>query len=221
MDNHQYTAFFDLDLTLTSGISGNALVSTAWKKGQLRLRDLLKGFWLYLLYMLRLRDPLAIIGEMTAWVRGKSEREMELLCTDVVNGILIPRLFSDALSEIDFHRKKSARIILLSSALDSVCREISEKIGADGYLCSSLEVSDGIFTGRPAGRLCYGEEKLNRLNGYCTEFNTDKSLSWYYSDSISDLPVLSAVGNPVCVNPDSRLRKEALRRGWKILSWKN
>jgi phosphoserine phosphatase len=77
------------------------------------------------------------------------------------------------------------------------------------------------MTGRPAGRLCYGDEKLNRLNGYCISNNTDQSAIWYYSDSISDLPVLSAVGKPVCVNPDRALKKEALKRGWKILLWQD
>jgi HAD superfamily hydrolase (TIGR01490 family) len=158
---------------------------------------------------------------MLGWVKGKPEFEMDALCSDVFVEILMPSLFPDAIEEINYHKKKEARVIILSSALNSICRAVSESLGIDGYICTSLEVSDGVLTGLPEGRLCFGEEKLNRLNGYCTSGNIDKSSSWYYSDSISDLPVLSSVGNPVCVNPDRALKKEARKRGWKILRWEN
>ncbi len=217
----EYTAFFDLDLTLTGAISGNALVRTAWKKGLISWRELITGFLFYLLYRLRLRDPLRIIGDMVSWVRGKTETELKELCASVFNEVLLPSLFIDAIKEISFHKDRNARVIILSSALDYLCRAISENLGIDGYICSSLEASGGFLTGRPAGRLCFGEEKLNRLNGYCITRNIDKSTSWFYSDSISDLPVLNSVGNPVCVNPDRRLNREATKRGWKILHWEN
>jgi phosphoserine phosphatase len=56
---------------------------------------------------------------------------------------------------------------------------------------------------------------------YCKKNNCSPLNSWYYCDSISDLPALEIVGNPVCVNPDRKLKKTAIKRGWKILSWGN
>jgi HAD superfamily hydrolase (TIGR01490 family) len=219
--SEKYYAFFDLDRTITREISGNALIRMAWQKGLIKRIDLLKAFYLYLLYKLGLRDPLIIINQLAGWVKGKNEDELKALCSDVFTRVLLPSVFSEAVKEIDNHKKQGANVIILSSALNPICNAMSESLGADGYICSSLEAVDGYLTGQPEGRLCFGDEKLNRLNGYCADGNIDKSVSWYYSDSISDLPVLTFVGNPVCVNPDSELKKEALKRGWKILRWKN
>jgi HAD superfamily hydrolase (TIGR01490 family) len=216
-----YAAFFDLDKTLIEEISGNALVRTAWKKGLISRTDLLRAFYLYLLFKLRLRDPLDIIENMVGWVKGKSESEMEELCRYVSREILLPSVYREAVTEINIHKAKGVKVIILSSALTSICSLISENLGMDGYLGSSLQAKDGYLTGKPSGRLCYGKEKLNRLTGYCSANNINHSEVWYYSDSISDLPVLLSVGNPVCVNPDRELTKEAMKRGWKILLWKN
>ena len=216
-----YAAFFDLDKTLIEEISGNALVRAAWKNGLITWTDLLRAFYLFLLYKLRMRDPLDIIEAMVGWVKGKSEAEMEELCRHVSIEVLLPSLYSEAVTEIKIHKAKGVKVIILSSALNAICRVISENLEIDGYIGSSLESKGGYLTGKPAGRLCYGVEKLHRLTGYCSANNINKAALWYYSDSISDLPVLLSVGNPVCVNPDRELRKEALKRGWKILLWQN
>ena len=217
----KYVAFFDLDRTLIREISGKAIVRMAWKKGRISQADLVRAFYLYLLFKLNFRDPGKIIDDMVGWVKGKPESELEELCLHVFREILFPSVFREAIAEINIHKENGGKVIILSSALNSICSAMSESLDLDGYICSALEAKDGYLTGRPAGRVCYGEEKLHRLTGYCTINNLDRSVLWYYSDSISDLPVLSSVGTPVCVNPDRELKKEAIKRGWKILLWKN
>lgn len=217
----EQVVFFDLDRTLTGEISGKAIVRMAWTKGLISLPELTKAFYLYFLFKLRLRNPLSVIDDMVGWVKGRSESEMEELCMLVFREVLLPSVFREARNEINIHKENDARVIILSSALDSICKAMSESLGMDGYLCSSLETKEGLLTGKPDGRICYGEEKLHRLTGYCAANNIYQSVLWYYSDSISDLPVLSYVGNAICVNPDRKLKKEALKRGWKILSWRN
>jgi phosphoserine phosphatase len=69
--------------------------------------------------------------------------------------------------------------------------------------------------------LCFGPEKAVRLKEYCKINNSSPSDAWYYGDSISDLPALLSVGHPVCVNPDYKLKKSAIKRDWKIVNWKN
>jgi HAD superfamily hydrolase (TIGR01490 family) len=194
-------------------------VRLAWKKRQISSKDLLNAFYLYLLFKMRLTDPLKIIDEMVNQVKGKSEAWIEDLCSEAWSEILLPSLFSEASAEITFHKENNGRVVILSSALHQICERVSEFLGMDGYLCSSLEVSDGYLTGRADGRLCFGEEKLNRMMEYCKKNTMNPSESWYYGDSISDLPVLEIVGNPVCINPDRELKKVALKRGWKIQIW--
>jgi HAD superfamily hydrolase (TIGR01490 family) len=164
---------------------------------------------------------LKIIDDMVSWVRGIPENEMIELCTEVSSQVILPSVYNEAIAEIDFHKSNHARIVLLSSALTFVCREIAIHHLIDDILCSDLEVSNGLLTGKPVGHLCFGEEKAIRLLDYCLKNNCSPADAWYYGDSISDLTALNAVGNPVCVNPDRKLRKTAIKRGWKILRWKN
>jgi HAD superfamily hydrolase (TIGR01490 family) len=215
----EQVVFFDLDRTIIREISGKAIVRMAWTKGLISLPELARAFYLNLLFMSRLRNPLSVIDDMAGWVKGMAESEMAELCMLVFSEVLFPSVFREARNEINIHKNNDATVIILSSALDFICSAMSDSLGMDGYLCSSLETKEGYLTGKPEGRICYGEEKLHRLTGYCAANNIYLSDLWYYSDSISDLPVLSYVGKPVCVNPDRKLRKEALKRGWKILYW--
>jgi HAD superfamily hydrolase (TIGR01490 family) len=216
---NNYIAFFDLDLTITRAISGNELVRAAYRKGLMSRTSLVHAIYLSLVYKLNLKDPQKIIDKMVTWVEGIPENTMADLCAEVFRGELLPSVYPEARAEIKIHKEKYAKVVILSSALTPICLEFSKNLGMDDILCSDLEVINGYLTGRPRGRLCFGKEKEIRLREYCEVNNTNTSDAWYYGDSISDLPALSSVGNPVCVNPDKSLRKIALKRGWKILSW--
>lgn len=215
----KYIAFFDLDRTITKAISGKAMAREAYKRGLMTHIDLAEAIYLSLLFRLNLKDQLKIIDKMVSWVNGIPEKEMNDLCSDVFREILLPSVYSEARSEIKIHKEKNAKLVILSSAVTSICRNMSEHMGMDDILCSDLEVKDGYLTGRPIGHLCFGEEKSIRLKEYCEKNNTRTSEAWYYGDSIADLPALCSVGNPVCINPDKKLRKAAKERGWKILLW--
>jgi putative phosphoserine phosphatase/1-acylglycerol-3-phosphate O-acyltransferase len=217
--SYSYIAFFDLDRTITKAVSGKALARGAIRLGLFSLSDIFNAFYLSLVYKLNLRDPLKIMDEMTRWVKGMEEKTMDGLCSEVFLKVLLPSVYSEARSEIKFHIKKSAKVVILSSALTQICREIAIKLDMDDIICSGLEVINGKLTGNTIGRLCFGEEKKLRLIEYCEKNNTNPADSWYYGDSISDLPALSIVGNPVCVNPDNKLRRAAGKRGWRILHW--
>jgi HAD superfamily hydrolase (TIGR01490 family) len=216
-----YIAFFDLDLTITGSISGKALAREAYGKGLLKHIDLIKAIILSLDFRFKLKDPEKIIDKMVSWTKGIPENSMIKMCYEVLNEVLFPSVYKEARNEIEFHKANNARVVILSSALNTVCREMAKRLGIDDIICSELEVKDGYLTGRPVGHICYGEEKTKRLLAYCERNNSLPSDAWFYSDSISDLPGLNAVGNPVCVNPDKKLKKAALKRGWKILNWKS
>ena len=214
-----YIAFFDLDRTITKAISGNALARGAFKKGLITSSSLAHVIYLSLACKLKLKDPLKIIDYMVTWAGGIPEKTMIDLCSEVFHEVLLPSVYTEARSEIKTHKEKNAKVVILSSALTPICQEMSKILGMDDIICSDLEVKNGYLTGRPIGRLCFGEDKMARLKEYCEKNNTIPSDTWYYGDSISDLPVLSSVGKPICVNPDKKLKNAALQRGWKILQW--
>ena len=215
----EYIVFFDLDKTLANSISGRSLAIAAYRKGLLSRWKILNALVLSIEYRLNLRDQLNIIDHMVSWVKGLPEKSIEDLCIEVFNKVIFPSVFKEAISEIKFHKTKNAKVVILSSALTTVCRQMSESLNLDDIVCSDLEVKDGFMTGRPLGHLCFGEEKAIRLKMYCDRYNFALEKSWYYGDSISDLHALNVVGNPACVNPDNKLKKVAERRGWKILCW--
>ena len=216
-----YIAFFDLDQTLTSSISGKELARAAYRKGILKNTDLANAFIQSLAFRLRLADPAKLIDKMVSWTRGVDEKTMIDLCEEVAIGVLYPTVYKEAAGEIGYHKGKNAKVVILSSALKVVCEEIGKRLKFDDILCSELEVKDGYLTGRPVGHLCFGEEKSVRLLQFCKKNNSSPADAWYYGDSISDLPALSIVGKPVCVNPDNKLKKTAEKRGWEIRNWKS
>jgi HAD superfamily hydrolase (TIGR01490 family) len=218
---HSYVAFFDLDQTLTKSISGRALARAAYREGLMSRRDLLNAMFLSIAFRLNLKDQLKIIDSMVSWVRGIPEKTIADLCYRVFNQDLLPSVYTEAITEIGFHKSKDAKVVILSSALSIICQEMAKKLDFDDILCSELEVKEGYMTGFPVGHLCFGQEKAVRLKEYCKANNSSPSGAWYYGDSISDLPALLSVGHPVCVNPDYKLKKKAKQRDWKIVNWKN
>lgn len=216
-----YIAFFDLDRTIVSVISGRAIALMAFRKGLLKNHSLLQALFLSALYKLRLKDPLAAIDKMTRWTRGMDERTFSKLCSDASDELLIPSVYPDAKKEILIHKANNARVVILSSAVIPICRNMAKYLGIDDFIGTEMAIKDNCLTGETEGALCYGDEKAVRLREYCELNNTAPSAVWYYGDSYSDLGVLNAVGNPVCINPDRRLRKTARLKGWKIISWRN
>jgi HAD superfamily hydrolase (TIGR01490 family) len=216
-----YIAFFDLDQTITRSISGKALARRAFREGLMSNIDLVKAIYLSLSFRLGLKDPAKIIDEMVSWVKGIPETEMIELCIRVFNEVLRPSIYNEAITEIEYHKVNKAKVVILSSSLRTVCEHMAESLSIDDIICTELEVKNGIMTGNSPGHPCFGEQKAIRLRTYCEMNSSSPSNAWYYGDSISDLPALNAVGNPVCINPDKKLKKTARQKEWKILYWKS
>jgi HAD superfamily hydrolase (TIGR01490 family) len=216
--SRKYIAFFDLDRTIITINSGRTLVRYAYEQGLMPVNDLIKGIYLSLLYRLNLMDASRIVDSMVTWAKGVPEAMLKKVSDDMFKASLINSINTRVVSEITAHKNNGGCVVILSSSIRPVCQIVAHHLGIDDVICSDLEVMDGIYTGYPEGKLCFGEEKTVRLNEYCRQKNSSPSDAWYYGDSFSDFHVLSAVGNPVCVHPDKKLKKAARARGWKILT---
>jgi HAD superfamily hydrolase (TIGR01490 family) len=121
---------------------------------------------------------------------------------------------------LETHRRDGDRLVLLTSSTSYLAELASHDLALDDVLCNRLEVdSAGRHTGRPQGVLCYGTGKLRLAAEYAKAAQIPWSACSFYTDSFSDLPVLQAVGRPVAVNPDPRLRRTARQRGWPVVDW--
>jgi len=219
-ESKSYIAFFDLDRTMINSVSGMALAKSAWKNGLMNYSDLAKALLLSISWSLGLMDPVKVMHEMVSWVNGLDEAVFKDICGKVFNDILLPSLYNDVQPEIEMHRKNNGKTVILSSSVIQICRQFADHLGMDGVVCSELEAVNGTMTGRAKGRLCFGPEKLVRLKDYCEKNNNTLSEAWYYADAGSDIPVLETIGNPVCVNPDKKLNKQAIANNWKVCNWK-
>jgi HAD superfamily hydrolase (TIGR01490 family) len=192
----------------------------AFKRGLMKRSDLAGAIFLSLAYKLKISNPEKAIYNMGGWVKGIPLKSIEDLCMEVFREVLVPSIHPEVKNEINLHKGKNAGIVILSSSLAPVCRKMAEYLEMDDIICSELEAVDGILSGKPEGKFCFGEEKAVRLKQYCEKNNSNLHEAWYYGDSISDLPALSIVGNPVCINPEKKLAKIAKTNRWKIYYWK-
>lgn len=212
-----YAAFFDLDRTILSINSGFPLVREAYKGGLMSISDYLNAIWLSLLYKFRLRDTSLIVSGMGRWLKGLTVDELNELSERVVNKYLVKAIRPVIISEIRFHRENNAEIVILSSALLQICSPIGSQMGADGIICTEMDAENGVFTGSSKHGFCLGEEKRIRLMQHCDQRSYSLNEAYCYGDSIADLHALETVGHPVCVHPDRRLRRIALKKGWRVI----
>ena len=132
-------------------------------------------------------------------------------------GFTLSRIYPGALACLREHKAAGHRIVLLSGALDFLLDPMKDL--ADDVLSASLAQEDGVYTGELSGAPVAGEARARMLASYARKRGVDLHRSYAYADSISDLPMLEAVGNPVAVNPDKRLASAAKDRGWQIRRW--
>lgn len=212
----QYVAFFDLDGTLLNQNSGKVLVYQAYKEGLMPRRELLFGMYLSVLHNLNLMSPVKIIGKMTHWVAGKPEKTLQEFAAGVFENHLQSLLRPEIVSELQFHKNRDAELVILSSAIVEICSPVARHLDMDSFICSRLEAKNGLYTGYPEGAFCIGREKRLRLEEYCSRKGYSTGQAYFYGDSMSDLQALSAVGHPVCINPDRKLERVAISIGWDV-----
>ena len=215
----KYIALFDLDRTIFSINSSNYLVWHAFRTRKIGIPDLMHALYLAFLYRTGWRDTFHILNEMTSWIKGASERNMALMAEHLIKDKLLKKIRPQIFSEIQEHKEKGALVAILSAALPILCHPIASILKIDDVICTEMVIKNGIYTGKSKGQICYAEEKLNRLIAYCKIHGFSLEDAYYYADSISDIFVLEKVGFPVCIQPDRRLRKAAIKNNWPIPAW--
>ncbi len=210
-------AFFDLDRTLLRRSSALALAPTFRARGLISRRQMARAAVWQLMFMLRgaSADTVKRAAEGGLLVlRGYSPKEMQALVVDSMERVLKPLVYAESLDLVERHRGRGEPVYIVSATLQEIVQVIADDLGFDGALGTIVEVEDGKYTGR-ASRPLHAENKARCIR----ELDYDLDASTAYSDSHTDLPFLEAVGNPVVVNPDRKLRRIAAQRGWPVLEF--
>jgi len=150
-------------------------------------------------------------------ISGVPARSLERMNPEVLAAIL-PRVYPQMLDEVYAHQDAGRATFIVSAAGNGVVETLAAVLGMDGGIGTGYEVGeDGAFTGRFDGPFVYGKGKVEAMETFAAEHEIDLGASYAYSDSISDLPMLRAVGNPVAVNPDPPLAEIAREEGWQTM----
>jgi phosphoserine phosphatase len=122
------------------------------------------------------------------------------------------------LDEVYAHQDAGRATLIVSAAGNGVVEPLAAVLGMDGGIGTRYEVGDDdAFTGRFDGPFVYGQGKVEAMESFAAEHGIDLAESYAYSDSLSDLPMLRAVGHPVAVNPDPPLADIARAEGWQTM----
>lgn len=155
---------------------------------------------------------------ITALCTGWEVARIRAIVAETLHDIVEPLVYAEAAELIAEHRANGDEVIVLSASGLEVVEPIAALVGADRCLATRMSVEDGRYTG-VIDYYCYGEEKAQAARKIAVERGYRLEDCRAYSDSITDLPLLEAVGHPTVVNPDKGLRREAMQRGWPILTF--
>jgi HAD superfamily hydrolase (TIGR01490 family) len=207
-------AFFDLDRTLLRRSSALALAPAFRRHGIISRRMMVEAAAWQVLFMLRGASHEAVrraAVDGLLLLRGHTPEEMRALVGESMESVLRPLVYAESLDLVERHRSRGEPVYIVSATLQEIVEAIAEDLGFDGALGTLCEVVDGKYTGK-AIRALHAQAKADCIRAL--DYDLDASTA--YSDSHTDLPFLEAVGHPVAVNPDRKLRKIAGRRGWPI-----
>ena len=213
-------AFFDLDKTVIAKASMVAFSGPLHRAGLLSRRKLLRAAWGQLVYaqfgatpakLDKLRDSVLRL------TRGWQEAEISSIVRETLVDVVEPIVFDEALELIREHQAAGRKVFIVSASPEEIVAPLAQFLGVDEALATRAELDPG---GRYTGRTehyCYGPQKVSAMEDATRRDGIDLSVSYAYSDSATDLPMLEAVGHPVAVNPDRELLRAARARNWDVL----
>ncbi len=132
-----------------------------------------------------------------------------------------PMMGDKARALVAKHKAAGDVCIIVTATNSFVTAPIAREFGVENLIATDPEEKDGEFTGRVAGVACFREGKVLRLESWLAErgWNLESfAETWFYSDSLNDLPLLDKVKHPVAVDPDATLRAHAEKHGWPVIS---
>jgi len=144
--------------------------------------------------------------------------ELQQLHQQFMREVIDPMMLGKAQDLLETHRKAGDHLLVITSTNRFIVEPICNALGIDNLIATELEINDGQYTGKFSGTPTFREGKVERFNQWLVENPQHRGESYFYSDSINDLPLLLEVENPIAVDPDDALRNEANRRNWQIIS---
>jgi HAD superfamily hydrolase (TIGR01490 family) len=212
-------AIFDLDNTLIAGDSDHGWGEFLVAKDKVdrdhyrKMNDLF-----YADYEAGRLDIMAYLEFSLAPLAAISMVELNQLHREFMQQVITPLRLPKAEALVEKHRRAGDRLLVITSTNRFIVEPICQTLGIEELLATELEIIEGRYSGKIVGVPTYQNGKVERLKLWLTEHNESLAGSYFYSDSINDMPLLLEVANPVAVDSDDALTDEATTRGWDIIT---
>jgi HAD superfamily hydrolase (TIGR01490 family) len=214
-------AFFDLDKTIIAGSSTLAFSGPLRARGLIGRRAMVRSGYAQLRLMVAGADA-AFMDRMreqiSALCTGWDAAAVRAVIEESLSEVLVPMIYPEAAALIEQHRALGHPVALISASGMEMVSPVAAALGAKHCVATRMTVAEGLYTGE-IEFYCYGEGKAIAARELAAEHGYRLEDSHAYSDSITDLPLLEAVGHPHAVNPDRELREVAMARGWPVLDF--
>lgn len=215
-------AFFDLDKTIIATSSATAFSKGFLAQGLLTRRSVVASAYAQLAYLLGGADETSTERLRVALARtvvGWDVAQVSSIVRETLHESIDPTVYAEAVELIDQHHAAGHDVVVVSASGAEVVEPIAEMLGADAVVATRMAVADGRYTGE-IDFYAYGENKAVAVRELAAARGYDLDASYAYSDSVTDAPMLAAVGHGHVVNPDRALRRMAADQGWDVLTFR-
>ncbi len=209
-------AFFDMDKTLIAENSGSIYMKRQFEKGEIDSWELAKGLWAYFQYKAGFLDILSWMRSTALDLEGQAEDDLARIGRELFESSIGSLIYPEARSCVRAHHARGDLVCIVSGSTQYVIEPVAKELQVDHVVCTRLEAERGIFTGQVLEPICFGEGKIDLLQSFIEIESVDLARSWFYTDSVTDRPLLELVGHPMIVNPDPLLYALARRRRWPV-----
>ncbi|WP_097306578.1 histidinol-phosphatase [Pseudomonas chlororaphis] len=212
-------ALFDLDNTLLGGDSDHAWGDYLCERGFLdAVTYKARNDEFYQDYLAGKLDQAAYLN-FCLEVLGRTEMDvLDQWHRDYMRDCVEPLMLPKAAQLLTKHKAAGDKLVIITATNRFVTAPIAERLGVETLIATECEMQDGRYTGRSTDVPCFREGKVTRLTRWLEETGHNLEGSYFYSDSMNDLPLLDLVANPIAVDPDPNLRALAQQRGWPVIS---
>ena len=215
-------AFFDVDGTLLNSTIAHCYI---WLRTS-SMHPLLKFFWIigfipkaiFYLILDRISRP-QFNRVFYQNYRGLDVDAIKTSASAMFEEYLKQKVYPEAITQIQEHKERGHKVVLLTGSLDFIVQPIADYFGADAVLAPKLAEHGRKFAGELTTEPLIGEQKAIAMKKFSEQADIPLEICYAYGDGKSDIPMLNAVGYPVAVNPSKGLRKHALETDWEIHEW--
>ncbi|MFR9752612.1 HAD-IB family hydrolase [Nocardia sp. 004] len=216
-------AFFDLDKTVIAKSSTFVFSKPFYAQGLLNRRAVLESSYAHFLFLLSGADHEQMErmrAHLTTMCAGWEVEQVKAIVAETLHELIEPLIYAEATDLIADHKIRGHDVVIVSASGEEIVGPIARALGAAHIAATRMVVADGKYTGE-VEFYCYGTGKVDAVEKLATTEGYDLSRCYAYSDSITDLPLLTAVGHPTAVNPDRNLRRAATANDWPVLTFTN